>query len=478
MAPERMPDPAAQAVQQKQSLTVAEKNRNIRQRLGERYPEPGITAEEGWKSMETLLGTKMPATPKPPFPLLSLVAAITGLVGLAIFIIVKSSSVALLQNTGRYPATKNTNPPAKAVKPGFDTRKKEAEPASESTSVPASAPEHMRVSESPSLQKPTPVQENRPGNDSHLHRSTTDRQSFTFREENQIHTPNSPAAMKETPGISEENDRISDVTSEKPLLRTPIKNLIIRKLKSPDVRVPIPKFPDLPEKQDISKADTTAKPLFNWGLQWAANFPLSGRKTYAEDLKEQHGAYILAIPGIWLSRTFTNRHDLVISIRPYFDYYSKNELFYQNSPLDNPSDTVTPPASRAYPEARLLKLRSSSITAEYHYRLTGSFLVGGELSYHHHWNALTNIRRLSGSGFSPAADSLKWLGRTDDFWKYLRSNNITAGLNLTYHTSSISLGGSITMPLLPTADNPYGGSKPLNSRIFIRWQLNHPKKNR
>ncbi len=435
--------------------------------------------------MEALLGTKMPvpATPKPPFPLLSLVAAITGLVGLAIFIIVKSSSVELLQNTGRYPATKNTQLPAKAAVPGFDTGKKKAVPAPESTavqaptSVPASAPEHKQASESAPLQKQTPVQENSPGNDSPSHSRTADRQSFTFREENQIHTPSSPAAREQTPVISEENDGISDVAPEKSLLSIPINRLIIRELKSTKIKLPVPEFPDLPEKQDISNTDTTAKRLFNWGLQWAANFPLSGRKTYVEDLKEKHGAYILAVPGVWLGRTLTNRHDLVISIRPYFDYYSKNELFFQNSPPGNPSDTVTPPASRAYPEARLLKLRSSSVTAEYHYRLTGSFRVGGELSYHHHWNALANIRRLPGSGFSPAADSLKWLDRTDDFWKYLRSNNITAGLNLTYHTPSISLGGSITMPLLPSANTPYGSSKPLNSRIFIRWQLNQPKKN-
>ncbi len=429
---------------------MAKKNRNIRQRPDEQYPEPGIPADEGWKSMEALLGTAMPSgsKPQPRFPLFSLIATALGLAGLALFVILKNSPDPLLQST------ENDSRPEmfrEKTQPGTVTSGSHAAaPSGEETggTIP-----HSAHSYSPGVRENTALRK----------KTITD---HILPEESVTNDTKTTIPGK------------SDAASESPGLRSLNRQRTYRLSELSGMQLPVPKSPDRRKEPETGKANITGE-RFNWGLQWMANFPLTGRKAYVSDLKKQCGAYILAIPGIWISRELGGRQDIVVSLRPYFDYYSKNEIFFQNSPADSPIDTLTSPSpSRAYPEAHLLKLRSSSITAEYHYRLAGNLRVGGELSYQHHWNALANIRRFSPSGFSPATDSLEWLGRADDFWKYLRPRNVTAGLSLTYHTSSVSLGGSIVMPVFPTANDPYGSSRPLNSRIFIRWQLNQPKKDR
>lgn len=428
---------------------MAKKNRNIRQRPEEQYPEPGIPADEGWKSMEALLGTAMPSggKPQPRFPFFSLIAAAVGLAGLAIFIILKNSPDHLLQSIDNGPGPEILQ---EKTQPGTVTSGSHAASSGKETGgiIP-----HSTHSYSSGVRENTAL----------IKKTITDRI-----------LPEESVATDTKAAISGK----SDIAAESPGLRSLNRQRTYRLSELSGMRLPVPKSPDRRKEPETGKANTTGE-RFNWGLQWMANFPLAGRKAYVSDLKEHYGVYILAIPGIWLSRELGSRQEIVLSARPYFDYYSKNEVFFQNSPADSPIDTVTsPPPSRAYPEARLLKLRSSSITAEYHYRLAGNLRIGGELSYQHHWNALANIRRLSPSGSSPAADSLDWLGRADDFWKYLRPRNVTAGLSLTYRTSSVSLGGSIVMPVFPTANDPYGSSRPLNSRIFIRWQLNQPKKDR
>ncbi len=487
---------------------MAEKNQNIRQRLEERYPEPGIPAEEGWKSMEALLGAAMPAAPPPApprFPLLSVIAtaAAVGFAGLAIFLVTRNSPDQPLQSTGSHFGTETLQPPARMTEP--DTTIPVQKPVS--TQEPVSVHEPVSVLEPASVRKSVPVPGNSPVNTTALspYAGSVSREEVPIPGKTSSVTHSDKAHVapsgKETGGFSPPSARpsssgarenasgriIAEVVAPEEAAGTGANTEVPqlgevnreRAYQSPalsGIRLPVPKPPTPKKEPEISDANTAEESSFNWGLQWMANFPVAGRKAYVSDLKEQYGAYILAIPGVWASRKIGNRQEVILSARPYFDYYSKNELFFQNSVLDTRPDSM--PIPKAYPQdGRLLKLRSSGVTGEYHYRFAGNFLIGGELSYQHHWNALANIRRLSSSGFSPAVDSLEWLGRNDDFWKYLRPGNVTAGLSLTYRTSSLSLGGSVLMPLFPTPKELYG-AKPLNSRIFIRWQLKPPKKAR
>lgn len=460
---------------------MAEKNRNIRQWPEERYPEPGIPAAEGWKSMKTLLDTSMPSEGKPAsgFPLFLLTAAAAGIAGLVLFLISENPSDQSLQSQDNAIAT-GTPAHQETTKPG-------------TTAL---------------LQEPASAEENKPGNNSALSRNTAGRPDSSLPDAGQTSAQtnatgqhpvrSSPSDARgntirknKTKTISPDMIRVisadidlpaispdADTTANTPL-RLQTLNMLDRHRSpgSSGPQLPVPGFPERSKKPETRDVDTNKKPPVNWGLQWAANFPLAGRETYPEDLKEKYGAYILAIPGIWAGRKIGSRHEVIFILRPYFDYYSKNELFFQNAVLDTRPDSIQTP--RAYPEnGRLLKLRSSSFTVEYHYRFAGNFLIGGELSQQHNWNALSSIRYLSTPGISAAVDSLEWLSKSDHLWACIRRLNATAGLNLTYRTPSLSLGGSVQMPLFPTSNIAAFSSKPLNARIFIRWQLNPPKKNR
>lgn len=393
--------------------------------------------------MEELLDTAMPPGDKPRFPFLFflLIAAAIGVAGLAFFFF--SKAPADHQSLQR---------PESPVTTGAPTRKETEKPGTAGLpqeSVPVS-PHPVRSSHSET-----------PENSAH---------------HNKIKVI-SPGIIKvisadiDLPEISQD----ADTTVKAPLrLQTLNTQGQYRPTELPGLQLPVPVFAKRQKEPETSENNTGKERSFIWGLEWASNFPLSGRRTYPQDLKEKYGAYILAIPGIWAGRKIDSRQEVIFSIRPYFDYYSKNELLFRNNMSYIPPDTV--PISQTYPQGRLLKIRSSSFTVAYHYRFAKNLTLGGELSQQHNWNALTNIRRLSPSGISPTVDSLEWLGRKDQFWNHLRRLNATAGLSLIYRTSSFSLGGSVLMPVFTTANVPSGGSRPLNARVFVRWQLNQPKK--
>ncbi len=455
---------------------MAEKNQNIKQRQEERYPEPGIPAEEGWKSMNALLGEAMPpaSSPTPPrFPLSSVIATATaiGLAGFAIFLITRNSPDQPLRNTeGHF---------------GTETLQSQVE-MGESGTAPTPAQEPASVHEPASVQESVSLKENYLVNAPALSSRAAGRQNAISGEEGRVITHSvhhhSSDTRENAPGnlavevVAPEESTGADGKAEATQLQ--ILNME-RAYLSPSLtgmQLPVPKSPTLKKEPEISNANVREKRLSGWGLQWMANSPMAGRKTYTSDLKEYHGAYILAIPGVWASGKIGNRQEIVISVRPYFDYYSKNELFFQNNMHDIRPDSI--PIPQTYPQGRLLKMRSSSFTVEYHYRFAENFLIGGEFSHQHNWNALASIRRLSPSGFSPAVDSLEWLGKGDYLWSHIRRLNATAGLSLTYRTSSLSLGGSVLLPVFTTSNVPSFNSRPLNARISIRWQLNPPKKTR
>lgn len=257
-----------------------------------------------------------------------------------------------------------------------------------------------------------------------------------------------------------------DVVSRSPSALLP-DNLAIGLIEPREVRWPAPESPKPDFLKSSAKAHNppeTREKRLQFGLQWSANVPITSGNRYVDDLKVGQGASLLAIPAVWMAYPTSDKNEVALEVRPVFDYFTGNSLFYEFSNQDSTSNY-------RQEEARLLKTTSSSIALLYRHQIVQNLWLGAGFAYHHHWRAAATVRQgvIWGGGWG--ADSVQTFGRSDDYWPHIRSSNIAASADLSYQLKSFRIGGSLLLPVLPPGTGDLANKRPLNGQFFIRWRI-------
>jgi hypothetical protein len=211
---------------------------------------------------------------------------------------------------------------------------------------------------------------------------------------------------------------------------------------------------------------------WQYGLQWKATIPFNGSKYYFTGTNSRSEPYNLLIPGIWLSTTVNDRHELMLLVKPAeWYYYDKKNYRKDTSRVTDNSDSIPKTITRRK-TTTLIKTGGWYGSLQYNYHINENWLVGAGIGYHLRVGALAYQQTYKNLTDSLVSDSLYSMQKNADSGKYLASSFITGKLELAYHFNALDVGATLLLPLTdPFADKSLNKSRPLNVQLFVRWRI-------
>jgi hypothetical protein len=265
--------------------------------------------------------------------------------------------------------------------------------------------------------------------------------------------------------------------------RKPIDTTIIDTLHKKDTPVVAPPAATPVAVKKKERIKRTAAPArvyddvgtaWNWqyGLQWKATIPLTGSKYYFTGTNTRSEPYNLLIPGIWLSTTVNNRHELMLLVKPAEWYFYNNKVYRKDtSQVVDHSDTI-PKTITSRNTTRLIKTGGWYGSLQYNYHLNEHWLIGAGIGYHLRVRGLAYQQAFKNLSDTLVTDSLYSMEKGEATDKYLPSSFITGKFEVAYHFNALDIGATLLMPLTNTfTDKSLNKSRPLNIQLFVRWRL-------
>ncbi|MCS3797381.1 STN domain-containing protein [Niastella sp. OAS944] len=211
---------------------------------------------------------------------------------------------------------------------------------------------------------------------------------------------------------------------------------------------------------------------WQYGLQWKATLPFNGSKYYVNGANARSEPYNLLIPGIWLSTTVNNRHELMLLVKPAEWYFYNNKVFRKDTShvIDN-SDSI-PKTIYSRKTTTLIKTGGWYGSLQYNYHINEHWLIGAGVGYHLRVRGLARQQSFKNLSDTLAKDTLYSMEKGAETDKYLASSFITGKLEVAYHFNALDVGATFMMPLTaPFKDISLNKSRPLNVQLFVRWRI-------
>lgn len=211
---------------------------------------------------------------------------------------------------------------------------------------------------------------------------------------------------------------------------------------------------------------------WQYGLQWKATIPFNGSKNYFTGTNNRSEPYNLLIPGIWLSTTVNNRHELMLLVKPAdWYFYDKKDYRKDTTEIIDHSDSIIKILTQRK-TTTLIKTGGWYGSLQYNYHINENWLVGAGIGYHLRVGALANQQTFKNLSDTLVSDSLYSMPKNADTDKYLASSFITGKLELAYHFNALDVGATVLLPLTdPFADKSVNKSRPMNVQLFVRWRI-------
>jgi hypothetical protein len=211
---------------------------------------------------------------------------------------------------------------------------------------------------------------------------------------------------------------------------------------------------------------------WQYGLQWKATIPFNGSNYYLTGTNTRSESYNPLIPGIWLSTTVNNKHELMLLVKPAeWYFYDKKNYRKDTTEIVDHSDSIIKIITRRK-TTTLIKTGGWYGSLQYNYHLNENWLVGAGIGYHLRVGALAYQQTYKNLTDTLLSDSLYSMPKSTDTDKYLASSFITGKLELAYHFNALDVGATILLPLTdPFADKSLNKSRPLNVQLFARWRI-------
>lgn len=204
------------------------------------------------------------------------------------------------------------------------------------------------------------------------------------------------------------------------------------------------------------------------GLQWTVPFPFHGFKYYFVDTDERKIPYHLLIPGVWVSKFFTKKSELMLSATLSQEYFAGNKVLYTF--FSGRSQTNTDLNKKT-----ISLSKTSNIVAgmQYNFHISNRWAVGLGINYNRVNNALLVNEDIAMSNDSVTSSSVYAIKRSSDQWSYLRPSFFSGKLEAAYKFKRFNAGCSIVAPLSNILSPVTEISvRTVNGQLFLRWKIN------
>ncbi|GLU50599.1 hypothetical protein [Dyadobacter frigoris] len=281
--------------------------------------------------------------------------------------------------------------------------------------------------------------------------------SNTF--EKSFNTAKSRSSYFEQKNSSQENT--NEIKSGKIIFS--VKNLV-----SKSTRFPGPgknRIVTIPVKSEIKKEENkkvkSKKPLLETihiGLEWNASSSFKNTKYILSGADSINRPYLLLIPGLWLSKDFSEKQSVTASFFAYQSYFGGNKLINQRA------DSVF----TATKNTNMIKAVGLNLSLQYNYRFYSNWAVSGGVSYSKLRKALfqENLQNYAGIIIPVSMVTLK----KPDLTNFIQTNLISFKTGIIFNPGRYQLGANLIVPLtnVSVTSTPL---KTLNGQIFFRFQL-------
>lgn len=204
----------------------------------------------------------------------------------------------------------------------------------------------------------------------------------------------------------------------------------------------------------------------NLGLQWNMSLPVYGTKNYFTGTNGNNQAYNILIPGLWISRSWENKHEILLQVKPVLNYFTGSKVLTDSSGPEGPIDSSYVQKTRV-----LIKTSGAAAGLQYNYSFDDKWSVGISLEYHLQFSALVAYKTIKQSTGAVLADSIAGINKSSTDWQYIKSSFIAGSVGLAYRLNKFQAGAALVIPVTSPAASTGAQIRPLNGILFFRWWI-------
>lgn len=205
---------------------------------------------------------------------------------------------------------------------------------------------------------------------------------------------------------------------------------------------------------------------FHFGLEWNTPIPLqSVRGNYFVGGNGKNEAYMTLIPGIWVSKTFGNRHEITAQFKPYQQNFPENVPFAAVADMSLPT-----PHTRSY---YLLKTTGKAANIQYKYYVSKKWGVNTGMALIGQRRALVNEKLVRDfDQFLESDTTYSIFHNAIDTVNIKKSAFVAGKVGLFYNISNkLQIGAETVVPFSNLSAFPQTSIRPVNGQFFIRWRI-------
>jgi hypothetical protein len=221
--------------------------------------------------------------------------------------------------------------------------------------------------------------------------------------------------------------------------------------------------------QAIAQQPITNKGSSSWsfhaGLQWDLPVPIYGTRDYFTGTNGQQNGYTLLVPGVWGSAILKERHELLLQVGFFSQYYGANHV------LTDSAGTGTPGDSLLRFTTQLVKTGGLAAGLQYQYHLGVRWVLGAGIEYHVQSAALLRQKTIVKSSGGVISDESIGVKQSDSLAQNLPASFWAGRLEVGYNIQQWRVGIALQAPLSGIYHTASGALQPLNLQLFVRWRL-------
>ena len=230
------------------------------------------------------------------------------------------------------------------------------------------------------------------------------------------------------------------------------------------------------DKKALAKDNKKSKKELLKGIHFGLQFnaPIhAGINTLDVNAKKQ--PLSMFIPQVFVSKQLSKKSSLYISATPYAQFYLNNSVVLSsgtyNVTVQQGSTQDSKPKQYVYRETvGINKLITIEATIGYQYQLSKRIKLGVGIANNWLQGALLQTK-VTMNGSTITRDSLYGNNHSGRDWKQLQSSFLLGKLEVGYQYKSLEAGAVVSMPLGNIATNGVQYKTPINTNLFVRWNL-------
>jgi hypothetical protein len=215
-------------------------------------------------------------------------------------------------------------------------------------------------------------------------------------------------------------------------------------------------------KQVASKPEPNSLEV---GLEWNLNSPFKQTNLLFNSIDSIRKPATLLIPGIWVTKSFRQKHFLTLSLSINQPYFGNNKMLAQAT------DTIPGvDSSHWYRNTNLIKTIGLNAALQYQYQFLNHLTIGAGIAYTRNSGALVQMQTFNRNDKLLAAEYVTLKGRTQTN-PYLNADIFYFKAGLSYKIGRFQTGINILAPVRNVSASPQFPIRAINGQLYLRFRI-------